>query len=912
VAAVGARLCGLYPELVGAAYERPVPRPARLLADGLSNQALSFLDLGLIEEAEQLWSRALDTDPYHLPSVYNLGLHRWRSGRQTGEELVTDVEAALAADGGGPAGHGALLLGAAQLERHEDERAGELLREASAADPDSADVAAALTAWEHRPPRVHVGLDDHDADVSAVASSADGGLVLSGDRGGRLLLWAPARGRRRVRRTLTKRGQPVTAVAMDAAGTVGLAVRDGAAEVWDLGRGRRRELEKIDGDTAVTAVAVSGDGRYVATGSASGVIRIWESGTPRYVGTVDRHTGAISALALSHDGGRALSASFGGLMGDGDGTVRTWDVASRTCTATLVGPPRGTLGGSPVRKYPMDIAAVSPDARCAVVAWWRGPLTLWDARRLTVVSEVDHTWRSVGSLAVSSVGPTVVTAGDAGVPVQAWDATTGRCLRTLDQQLPSHGRWVRTATVSADGQVVVLGIGGGHVAVRSLPAADYQAPWCYARPRSAREVTGARDVFGELMDRVDGLTAQGRLSAAAEALRSAQEMPGFARHPDLRAAWARVGAHGRRSALLGAWPLYAFDGNGVFTRPLALAMTGDGLVSATGRWTGEVEVWDFAAGERLHVFDRGTGGGAQDIQFALDERLLVVLTAQGTVRLLSLTDGNMYLFTTELGAISAFALTPTDDRVLMGYESGDLRLLRLTTGEILREVRAHDGAVHTVALSPDGRHAATLGGIRPDVDLSGNPFVDHDVKLWSLDADRPRWALGSRARYERLDFSADSRTLFVSGGRSVGAWDVGDGALRFSVDRAGGTHVPGEPAIAFSADGALAATPDHDVLRVWATDTGQTRQTLRLPKTPQAFALSADGTFAITGDWDRQVRVWDVSSGRCLRTLESHRAPVYQATLNRDGTLLATADMDSRLCAWELAWDYTFPPESPE
>ncbi|WP_007514195.1 WD40 repeat domain-containing serine/threonine protein kinase [Pseudofrankia saprophytica] len=909
---LAARLHGLYPELVGAAYERPAPRAARLLADGLSNQALSFLDLGGIDEAEALWLEALGTDPYHLPSVYNLGLHRWRSGRQTGEELVANVEAAMAADGGAQAGRGALLLGAAQLERHEDERAGELLRAASVTDPGSADVAAALAAWEHRPPRIHAGLEDHGADVSAVASSADGGLVLSGDRAGGLLLWAPGRGGRRARRTLTKDGEPVTAVAMDTAGTLGLAVRAGAAEIWDLRRGRRRDLPRFDGDAAVVAVAVSGDGRYVATGSARGVLRVWEASTPRVVNTMDDHMGAISSLALSHDGTMALSASFGGLMADGDGTVRAWDVARRTCTTTLVGPARGTLHGRPVRSFPMDIGAVSADARCAVVAWWKGPLTVFDARRRIVVSEAGHRWRSVTSLAVSSAGPTVLTAGDAAVPVQVWDATTGRCLRTLDQQLPAHARWVHTAAVSADGRVAVLGIGSRQVAVRSLPAADYQAPWCYARPRAARELTGVQDVFGDLMDQASDLTAQGRFSAAAEALRSAQGMPGFARHPELRAAWARVGAHGHRSELLGAWQLYSYNGHGEFTQPTTLALRADGLVSAIGWWTGEVDVWDFAVGERLHIFNRGEGGSARDIRFALGGALLVVLTSQGMIQRLSLVDGSRQLFTDEMGAISAFALMPTDDddRILIGDKAGVLRLRRLTTGALLRELRAHGGAVHTVALSPDGRYAASLGGTHQNADESDNPFRDSEVKAWSLDADQPSWTLPSHSRFERLDFSADSRTLFLCTGLSVGAWDVASGELRYSLTNQG-SYGTGDTLIAFSADHGLAATPDRDALRVWATDTGEVRQTLALAGKPRAFALSADGSFAVTAGGERLVQVWDVASGRCLRTLEGHSAPVTKATLSEDGTLLATTDLSSGLCAWGLAWDFTFPSRSP-
>lgn len=894
----------VYREVVGTAYPRPAPKAARLLSDGLSNQALSLLDLGRIEEAEELWRHAIGADPHHLPSVYNFGLHRWRSGQETGEQLVSNVETARALDGDTQS---AFLLGAVQLERHEDERAGELLREAADADPDSADIAAALAEWRERRPRLDAGHDVHaghakdsflGVPMSAVATSADGGLVLSGDREGGLVVWTPGKNRR-AHRTLTRRGSPVDAVATDAAGTLGVAVRrDGAIEMWDLANGRRRPGLMKTGD--VHTLAVSSDGRYVAAGNTSGMIRIW---TPdkQHVATLRGHTGGITSLALSQDGRRAVSASFSGPGGDGDGTVRSWDVFGGVCVAALTGPAQGTFG-----HMTLDRAAVSTDARCAVVAWWRGLLTLWDARQGVTVSEVPHRWRTVTSVAVASAGPTVVTTGDISTPVQAWDPTTGRCLRTLDVRLEDRQNYA--TTVSTDGRAAVLGSNRGKVTLRSLPAAGYQAPWCYARPRPAHELTSAADVFHERLDHARGLTEQSRFAAAAAALRSAQQVPGFARHPDLRGAWARVGPHGRRSTLLSASVLYEFDGDQVLTQPPTLAMREDGLIVATGRWTGEVDVWDFVAGERLHVFDRGEGGMAKDIQFAVAEQLLAVRTNSGTIRQLNLATLGKRIFTKDTGRISAFAVNPAGDRILIGDETGTLRLRNLPQAEILRTMPAHGGEVHAVALSPDGRYAATLGGTHPEANRFENPtsYDENEVHLWPVDADRPAWTLPSRSSQERLDFSADGQTLFLSQVMFTGAWDVPTGELRYSFrGNVGGGMA--DTVIAFGADGRLAATRDREGLRVWDTATGKTNQILSMPDAPTTFALSADGSFAVTGGFDCLLKVWDLRTAQCLRTLEGHQAEIYQLALSRDGTLLASTDLGSSFLAWELAWDFDFP-----
>ncbi|CNF96284.1 serine/threonine protein kinase [Mycobacterium tuberculosis] len=900
---LAATLTGLYREILGVPYERPAPRAARLLSDGLSNHALSLLDLGRTEEAEELWRQALGTDPYHLPSVYNFGLHRWRTAQETGEELVTDIEAAIAASGG-RAGYGALLLGVVQLERHEDERAGELLREAAAADPGSADAAEALAAWERRPPRIRADFDGHKGqDVSEVAVSADGGRVLSADRPGRLLLWEPGRSRRR--RTLTRRGEKVTALAMDGAGTLGAAVREGAVELWDLRRGRRlpSPLQQI----GAVAVAVSGDGRYVAAGYGYGLIQVWEVGTMAIVATLEGHTGPVTSLALSEDGLTALSASLGF---DHDGTVRAWDVAAGGCFRALIGPARGTLHGRPVHTSPMDVGAVSPDARRAVVAWSPGPLIVWDAQGGAIASEVPHWWRHVESVAPAADAPTVVTVANGGGEVQVWDASTGRCLRMLDRDLPRDAAWANSLAVSADGRVTVVGLPGGRVAVRSLPTGGYRAPWYYARPRPAPELARADEAFRDVMDRADELAARERFAAAAEALRSAQRMPGFDRHPALRAAWARLGEHGRRSTLLSASSLYHYDADEVFTQPPTVAVREDGAIAAVGRWTGEVDIWDLAEGERLHTFEPGEGGNARDIRFAVDGMLVLVLTSAGTIRQLSLETGGRRLFTDDFGAITAFAVNPAGDRILIGDATGTLRLRDLPVGDVLHAWPAHGGKVHAAALSADGRYAATLGSEHPEANRFGGPPDENEIHLWRLGEDRPVWTLPSRASGERLDFSADGRTLFVSRSPYVGAWDVGTGEMRYSFLgwASGGLS---DIHVVFGAGGRLAAAPDREALRIWDTGTGEVVRTLSTPETPSVFALSADGTFAVTGG-DRTVRVWDVRSGRCLRTLEGHQGSLYQATLGRDGTLLVTVDLRPAMWVWELAWDFDFTPDTDD
>ena len=211
-----------------------------------------------------------------------------------------------------------MLLGAVQVERHDDEQARELLGQALAADPSSVDAQTALAALDNRPPAISVELDHKQ--VQAIALTPDGTEVLFGDEKGRLVLWTPAKGGgRRAERILSRRGDPIEAVALSAGAKVGAVVRKGGAvELWDLARGRRRRGLREGG--GVCAVAVSADGSFCATGQVSGTVSVWSVEDESRVAAVIAHRGPIDSLALGPDGRRVVTASFG----KNDSSVRVW------------------------------------------------------------------------------------------------------------------------------------------------------------------------------------------------------------------------------------------------------------------------------------------------------------------------------------------------------------------------------------------------------------------------------------------------------------------------------------------------------------------------------------------------------------------------------------------------------------
>ncbi|MFZ5975767.1 MAG: protein kinase domain-containing protein [Bacillota bacterium] len=82
------RLLEIYRGETGKDYPRPVSKAAADTADSLNNRALSYIDLGNLEDAQRCWKQALVFSPGHLESSYNQSLLLWRNG------VIDDREAA--------------------------------------------------------------------------------------------------------------------------------------------------------------------------------------------------------------------------------------------------------------------------------------------------------------------------------------------------------------------------------------------------------------------------------------------------------------------------------------------------------------------------------------------------------------------------------------------------------------------------------------------------------------------------------------------------------------------------------------------------------------------------------------------------------------------------------------------------
>jgi WD40 repeat protein len=93
-----------------------------------------------------------------------------------------------------------------------------------------------------------------------------------------------------------------------------------AGRVWDATTAR--QLARLTGHTSsVTAVAISADGKLLATGSADGLVRVWDAETFRPLSEPRGHLAPITHAELSPDGQRLVTWAR-------DESVRVWDMTT--------------------------------------------------------------------------------------------------------------------------------------------------------------------------------------------------------------------------------------------------------------------------------------------------------------------------------------------------------------------------------------------------------------------------------------------------------------------------------------------------------------------------------------------------------------------------------------------------------
>jgi WD40 repeat protein len=236
--------------------------------------------------------------------------------------------------------------------------------------------------------------------------------------------------------------------------------------------------------------------------------------------------------------------------------------------------------------------------------------------------------------------------------------------------------------------------------------------------------------------------------------------------------------------------------------------------------------------------------------------------------------------------VRAVAVSPDGRRAASASNDATVKVWDLESGAVLNTLEGHADKVCSVSITPDGRSVLSAS-------------EDATLKVWDLETGAALRTLKGHADaiYTVAVTRDGKRAISGSDDRTVKVWDLENG----NVLRTMKGHCGSINAVAVTPDDRCVLSASGDTtLRVWDIDSGEMLRSInRYASVVHAVAITPDGRRAVLGSIS--LEVWDLRTGRILRTLEGYTGyQIFSVAVTPDGRRAVAASEDRTLKVWDL------------
>ncbi|MCB8839529.1 WD40 repeat domain-containing protein [Aurantimonas sp. VKM B-3413] len=315
-----------------------------------------------------------------------------------------------------------------------------------------------------------------------------------------------------------------------------------------------------------------------------------------------------------------------------------------------------------------------------------------------------------------------------------------------------------------------------------------------------------------------------------------------------------------------------------------VAFSPDGASLATGSGGAEIDLWRLPALALSHQIEIHADD-VNAVAFAPDGTLAVGGALGGGVALWDSQSATLSKTVPTAGYVLSAAFSPRGD-LLAAASSRLIEIFDAASGEQVARIPTDVYTIPAVAFSPDGEIlAAATGAI---------------VGLWSSRTGAPILSLdGKGGDVSSAVFSPDGSLVAASlADKTIRIWNAGTGAQVASL----GPGRFGASRLAFSPDGRTLAGGSYSEVTLWDVASGRSvRSGEGLSSTVLALAFSPDGRrIAVAQGGVRTVAILDAASGHLVTRLADHADTIASLAFSADGLVLASGSHDHLVKLWDI------------
>jgi len=262
-----------------------------------------------------------------------------------------------------------------------------------------------------------------------------------------------------------------------------------------------------------------------------------------------------------------------------------------------------------------------------------------------------------------------------------------------------------------------------------------------------------------------------------------------------------------------------------------------------------IKIWDYESGK----FERSLQGhqdAVQDVAFNASGTFLASCSADLSIKIWNF---ETYECIKTLNGhdhnVSSVCFVPSGDFVVSASRDKNIKLWEISTGYCIRTYTGHDAWVRRVQVSPDGT-------------LIASASMDQTVRIWNLKS-------GESVRIGR-DHDHVVETLCFSNAK---------------------------------ADQFITKMLAEEKTGSSSTDvaTTSTKKEGKDGKDKDEKKEEVGGLYIISGSRDRTIKIWQVSTGACVKTLQGHDNWVRQVLIHPSGRFIVSCGDDKTIRVWDLS-----------